>query len=83
MKRSHGLYVVKKSYWIIKNWSKWVFRLMNFPEFKINHESQWEFQFIMLKILGHHNQGWPRNDQRWPSISKREVIITSILSKFV
>ena len=62
--------------------SKWVVRLMNFPEFTINHESQWEFQFIMLKILGHHNQGWPKNHQGWHSISTRKVTITSILSEF-
>ena len=34
---------------------------MDFPEFAINHESQWEFQVIMSEILGHHNQGWPKN----------------------
>ena len=38
-----------------------VFRLMDFPEFAINHESQWEFQLSVSEILGHHNQGWARN----------------------
>ena len=34
---------------------------MDFPEFTINCESQWEFQLIISEILGHHNQKWPRN----------------------
>ena len=38
-----------------------VFRLMDFPEFAINHESQWEFQLSISEILGHHNEGWLRN----------------------
>ena len=41
----------------------YVFRLIDFPEFAINHESQWEFQLIISEILGHHNQGWTRNLQ--------------------
>ena len=34
---------------------------MDFPEFEVNHEPQWEFQLIISEILGHCNQGWPRN----------------------
>ena len=38
----HGLYGVKKSFWINRNRSKWVFRLIDFPEFAISPESHWE-----------------------------------------
>ena len=38
-----------------------VSRLMNFLQFAINLESQWEFQLIISDVLDHHNQGWPRN----------------------
>ena len=34
---------------------------MDFPEFAIKHESQWEFQLIILEILGDHTQGWSKN----------------------
>ena len=34
---------------------------MDFPEFAIYHESQWEFQLSNLGILCHHNQGWLKN----------------------
>ena len=39
-----------------RNGSKSILRLMDFPEFAINHELQWELQFIISEILGHHNQ---------------------------
>ena len=46
---------------ILKNRSgsklAFIFRLMDFTEFAINHESQREFQLIISKILGYHNQG--------------------------
>ena len=51
----------KKLLWINKNRWKCIFRLMDFPEFVINHELRWEFQLIISEILGHHKQGWPRN----------------------
>ena len=47
----------KKSFWINRNRSTCVFKLMDFPEFAIKHKSQWEFQLITSEILGHHNQG--------------------------
>ena len=34
---------------------------MDFPEFTINFESQWEFQLTISEILSHHNQRLPRN----------------------
>ena len=51
----------KKSFWVNRNGSKRVFRLIDFPEFIINHGSKWGFQINISKILGHHNQGRPRN----------------------
>ena len=34
---------------------------MDFPEFTMDQELKEEFQFIISKILGHHNQGWSGN----------------------
>ena len=51
----------KNSFLINRDGSTRVFRLMYFLEFATNHESHWEFQFIISEMLGHHNQGWPRN----------------------
>ena len=36
---------------------------MDSPRFGINYEPQWEFLLIISMILGHYNQGWPRNLQ--------------------
>ena len=38
-----------------------VFRSMDFPEFAINQELHLRLQLIISEILGHHNQGLPRN----------------------
>ena len=46
----------KKLFKINRNGSWHVFRLMDFRELTINHESQWEFQLIILEILSHPNQ---------------------------
>ena len=51
----------KKSFWINRNGLKHAFRLMDFPEFAIDHESQWECQFFISEILGYHNHGWAKN----------------------
>ena len=51
----------KKSFWINRNRSNRIFRLMDFQEFTMHFESPWGLQFIVSKILGHHKQGWPRN----------------------
>ena len=51
----------KNSFWINRNGSKCFFRLMEFHEFTINHNSRWELQVIISEILVHHNQGWARN----------------------
>ena len=51
----------KKSFWINRNRSTCVFRLIGFPELAIKLESQWEFQLTTSEILGHHNQRWSRN----------------------
>ena len=34
-----------------------IFRITDFLECAINHESQRTFQLIISEILGHHNQG--------------------------
>ena len=38
-----------------------VFRLTDCPEFAINQELHLRLQLIISAILGHHNQGLPRN----------------------
>ena len=50
----------KKSFWINRNGSKGVFRLMDFREFTISHELLWEFLFNISEILDQHNQGHTR-----------------------
>ena len=35
-----------------------IFRLIDFPEPAINHESQWAFQLSTSEILDHHNQAF-------------------------
>ena len=41
----------KKSFWINRNGSKHAFRLIDFPEFAIDHGSQWECQFFISEII--------------------------------
>lgn len=41
----------KKIFWINGNWSKRDFKLMDFPEFTTNYESQLEFRFIVPEVF--------------------------------
>ena len=52
---------MKDSFWINRTASSLVFKLIDFPEFPINHKSQWGFQWIISEFLDHHNQRWPKN----------------------
>ena len=51
----------KKSFLINRDANTRVSRLMDFPEFAINHESQWELQLSISEVLGHHSWRWIRN----------------------